>query len=100
MAQPFFAYMLECGDGSFYVGHTDNLATRVSQHQAGIGSQWTASRLPVRLVWSQEFGAREEAKETERQLKGWSRAKKVALMRGELDLLRVLSSRARGARAD
>jgi predicted GIY-YIG superfamily endonuclease len=95
MTQPFFAYILECGDGSYYVGHTDDLARRVSQHHAGVGCAWTASRLPARLVWSQEFCTREEAKETERQLKGWSRAKKIALVRGDFELLHALASRAK-----
>lgn len=98
MAQPFFSYILECADGSFYVGRTDDLERRVSQHQTGIGGDWTAARLPVKLVWSQEFTTREEAKESERRLKGWSRAKKTALIRGEFDLLRSLSSRARPLR--
>jgi predicted GIY-YIG superfamily endonuclease len=93
MDRPFFAYVLVCADGSFYVGHTDDLETRLSQHQAGRGCAWTASRLPVRLVWFQEFSTRDEAKETERRLKGWSRAKKAALIQGDFDLLRRLSSR-------
>jgi predicted GIY-YIG superfamily endonuclease len=95
MPQPFFAYILECRDRSFYVGHTDNLGKRLSEHEAGIGSDWTAARLPVRLAWSQEFSTREEAKEIERQLKGWSRAKKAALIGGDFALLRRLASRAR-----
>jgi predicted GIY-YIG superfamily endonuclease len=95
MDRPFFAYVLACGDGSFYVGHTDDLETRLSQHQAGCGCAWTASRQPVRLVWSQEFSTREEAREAERQLKGWSRAKKAALGKGELNLLPALSCRVR-----
>jgi len=95
MDRPFFAYVLACGDGSFYVGHTDDLETRLSQHQAGCGCSWTGSRQPVRLVWSQEFATRDEAKEIERQLKGWSRAKKATLAKGEFDLLHDLSCRAR-----
>jgi predicted GIY-YIG superfamily endonuclease len=95
MDRPFFAYILECADGSFYVGHTDDLDKRLSQHQGGFGCAWTASRLPVRLVWFQEFATREEARETEHRLKGWSRAKKAALVRGDFNLIRDLSRRAR-----
>jgi predicted GIY-YIG superfamily endonuclease len=98
MDRPFFAYILVCADGSFYVGHTDDLETRLSQHQSGCGSSWTALRLPVRLVWSQEFATREEARETEHQIKGWSRAKKAALAQGDFDLIHDLSRRARPLR--
>jgi len=94
MDRPFFAYVLACVDGSYYVGHTDDMEIRLSQHQAGCGCAWTASRLPVRLVWSQEFATREEARETERRLKGWSRAKKAALARGDFNLIHDLSRRA------
>jgi predicted GIY-YIG superfamily endonuclease len=98
MDRPFFTYLLACSDGSFYVGHTDDLETRLSQHRSGCGCAWTASRQPVRLVWSQEFATREEARETERQLKGWSRAKKAALAIGDFNLIRDLSRRTRPLR--
>ena len=97
---PFFSYILQCGDGSFYVGHTDDLEKRVLEHQAGIGCTWTTTRLPVRLVWSQEFSTREEARETERQLKGWSRAKKTSLIQGDFGLLHILASRHRSPREE
>jgi putative endonuclease len=79
----FWAYMLHCRGGAFYVGHTDDLVRRVAQHEAGAIKGFTADRLPVKFVWSQEFTTRFEAKEVERQLKGWSRAKKMALIRGD-----------------
>jgi predicted GIY-YIG superfamily endonuclease len=79
----FWAYMLHCRGGAFYVGHTDNLERRIAQHETGAIKGFTSSRLPVKLVWSQEFTTRFEAKETERQLKGWSRLKKMALIRGD-----------------
>jgi predicted GIY-YIG superfamily endonuclease len=77
----FWAYMLHCRGGAFYVGHTDDLERRIAQHENGTIKGFTSDRLPVKLVWSQEFSTRFEAKETERQLKGWSRAKKMALLR-------------------
>jgi predicted GIY-YIG superfamily endonuclease len=79
----FWTYMLECADGSFYAGHTDDLDLRYAQHQSGELKCYASSRLPVRLLWSQEFATREEALTAERQVKGWSRKKKQALCRGD-----------------
>jgi predicted GIY-YIG superfamily endonuclease len=79
----FWAYMLHCRGGVFYTGHTDNLEVRIAQHQAGEVPGFTANLLPIELVWSQEFPARIEALEAERRIKGWSRAKKMALIRGD-----------------
>jgi predicted GIY-YIG superfamily endonuclease len=97
--KPFFTYLLRCADGSFYVGHTDQLEQRITEHQAGLGCEWTKTRLPIELAWSQEFPTRDEAKAIEAQLKGWSRAKKEALIDGRLDLLPALASRSRAGRA-
>jgi len=77
----FWVYMLRCADRSFYVGHTDNLELRIAQHHAGAMPCYTLTRRPLELVFSQEFVTREEALAAERQLKGWSRAKKKALVR-------------------
>ena len=88
----FFAYILHCCDGSYYTGHTDKpLQTRVAEHQAGLGGEYTARRLPVRLVFSQDFPTRAEALRAERQIKGWSRKKKEALMAGDWERIRELS---------
>ena len=82
--QPFWVYVLRCNDGSYYTGHTDNLEVRVAQHVAGtIISCHTYSRRPVALVFSQDFPTREEALAAERQIKGWSRKKKEAMIRGD-----------------
>lgn len=81
--KPFWVYILKCSDNSYYTGHTDNLETRVGQHQTGACDGYTASRLPVQLVWSQECSTREEALAAEMQIKGWSRKKKEAMMRGD-----------------
>ena len=85
---PFWAYMLRCADGSYYVGHTDNLEHRIGQHQSGAIPGYTHERRPVTLVWSQDFPSREEALAAELQIKRWSRAKKEALIRGDWDGLR------------
>ncbi len=79
----FWAYMLECGDGTFYVGHTDDLDVRIAQHHSGETRGYTSTRRPLKLVWSDEFPSRYEALAAERQIKGWGRAKKIALIRGD-----------------
>jgi putative endonuclease len=79
----FWAYMLHCNAGRFYVGHTDDLERRLAQHESGAVRGFTSSYLPVRLVWSQEFPTRYAALTAERQIKGWTRAKKLALIRGD-----------------
>jgi putative endonuclease len=79
----FWVYMLHCRGGTFYIGHTDDLDRRIAQHESGAMTGFTSDRLPVKLVWSQELTTRHEAKDAERQLKGWSRAKKIALIRGD-----------------
>ena len=88
---PFYTYMLHCSDRSFYTGHTDDLQTRIAQHEAGAVPGHTQNRRPVKLVWSQEFGTRMEALEAERQIKGWSRAKKLALIREDWRLISTLA---------
>jgi len=90
---PFYVYLLRCRDGSYYVGHTDDLDLRVRQHGSGLVPGYTSSRLPVELLWSQEFPERDQAFAAERRLKGWSRAKKEAVIAGNFELLRSLSRR-------
>jgi tRNA/rRNA methyltransferase len=90
----FAAYMLRCSDGSYYVGHTDDLDQRIAQHQTGAVGGYTSTRLPVTLVWSESFSARDEALAAEQQIKGWSRAKKEALIAGDWESIRSLASRA------
>jgi len=86
---PYYAYMLKCSDGSYYTSSTSNLALRLAEHQAGIPEKsYTSSRLPVELVWSSEFATHDEAFWAEHQIKGWSRSKKEALIRGDWDGIR------------
>lgn len=87
----FYAYLLLCNDGSYYAGHTDDLDQRIAQHQSGVLGGYTAKRLPVRLVWSDRFLTRGEAFAAERQIKGWSRAKKKALIAGDWVLISNLA---------
>ncbi len=81
----FWAYILHCADGSYYTGHTDHLENRIADHQHGRLRGYTINRRPIRLVWSQDFPSRHEALQAERQIKGWSRAKKKALIEGRWD---------------
>ena len=87
----FFVYILRCVDYSYYVGHTDDLERRITQHDAGEIRGYTEGRRPLRLVFVQEFPTREEALAAERQLKGWSRAKKEALILKNWERLRLLA---------
>jgi len=79
----FWVYILRCSDNSYYTGHTDNLEQRVVDHQQGLCGGYTSSRLPVEFMFSQACTTREEALATERQIKGWGRKKKEALMRND-----------------
>ncbi|MDO7841178.1 GIY-YIG nuclease family protein [Sphingomonas immobilis] len=94
----FWAYLLRCGDGSYYAGHTDDLEPRIGAHEGGAGSDYTARRQPVALVWCQDFASRLEALAAERQIKGWSRAKKEALIAGDWERVSQLAV-SRGTRA-
>jgi putative endonuclease len=94
MMEGAWVYMLECADGSFYVGSTrDTLEARIAQHDAGVFGGYTASRRPVRLVWSEHFQRIVDAVAAERQIKGWSRAKKKALIAGDWEHLSHLARR-------
>lgn len=77
-----YVYIPRCADGSYYVGSTrTDLERRLAEHDAGMFGGYTASRRPVRLVYHQEFLRIEDAVAAERQMKGWSRAKKEALIK-------------------
>jgi len=89
-----YVYIVRCQDGSFYTGSTrGSLEDRVNQHNAGSYGGYTATRRPVRLVYSDYFDRITDAVSAERQIKGWSRAKKEALARGDFDALKALSRR-------
>ena len=75
-----YMYILECADGSYYTGSTTDLEIRLQQHQSGEGANHTRKRLPIRLVYYEEFDRIDEAFYREKQVQGWSRRKKEALM--------------------
>ena len=86
-------YILRCVDESFYVGHTRNLRRRVETHNAGRGAAFTSKRCPVELVYAESHDTKKAAIRRERQLKGWSRKKKEALIREDIGGLRRLAKR-------
>jgi len=82
----YFCYILLCSDDSYYVGVSDDPQRRLQEHNEGKGSDWTAARRPVKLVWTEEHPTLAAARQRENQLKAWSRAKKQALIGGSLRL--------------
>ena len=86
-----YMYILECSNGQYYVGSTQDLDLRLKQHQAGEGSNFTKKHLPVRLVYYEEFQRIDEAFNREQQVKGWNRKKKEALIYNQSELLPELS---------
>ena len=100
MASVGFVYMVRCSDERYYVGshRGEDVERRVWQHNEGVDRRsYTFRRRPVELVWSEYFERYDEMIASERQIKGWSRAKKEALIRGDSAALHMLS--VRGGRA-
>ncbi len=90
----FWVYILQCGDKSYYTGHTDNLENRLVQHQHRMIKEcYTSTRLPLQLVYFHVFPSREEAVNAERQIKGWSRRKKEALINKDWQALSTYAKR-------
>lgn len=84
-------YILRCSNGNYYVGSTKNIELRLSQHKAGLGANYTRKYLPVELVYYEEFQNIADAFRREKQVQGWSRKKKEALINGDFDKLPNLS---------
>jgi putative endonuclease len=93
-----FVYMLRCADNSLYIGSAtgDDLTRRIAEHQNGAHEGYTSKRRPVVLIWSEHFDRITDAIAAERKLKGWSRARKEALARGDWVSVRSLSRRRAG----
>jgi predicted GIY-YIG superfamily endonuclease len=89
----FYVYMLLCADNAIYSGHTDDLEARLIAHRRRLYCGYTAKRLPVRLIFADTFATRDEAFAVERQIKGWSRAKKLALAEWDWELVQRLALR-------
>lgn len=86
-----FTYILECSDGSYYTGSTKDLELRFEQHKNGEGANHTKKRLPVKLVYFEEFQRIDEAFYREKQIQGWSRKKKSALINNMPEKLHELA---------
>ncbi len=88
-----WTYILECNDGSYYVGSTVDLERRIAQHDAGLGATYTRvrRRRPVKLVWAAEFQRIDDAFAFEKRVQGWGREKRRALIEGRLDDLPALA---------
>ncbi len=86
-----YMYILECSDGSYYTGSTIDLNSRLAQHLSGKGANHTKKRLPVQLKYYEEFERIDEAFYREKQVQGWSRKKKEALIENRPEDLPLLS---------
>lgn len=88
-----YMYILICADGSYYTGSTKYLEKRLKQHQSGKGANFTKKRLPVKLLYYEEYKRIDHAFYREKQIQGWSRKKKEALMRQDFDGLKILAKK-------
>ena len=88
-----FMCILECSDGSYYTGSTNDLDRRLNEHRNGFGANYTAKRLPVKLIYYEEYDRIDEAFYREKQVQGWTRKKKEALINGEQELLPELAKK-------
>jgi len=86
-----YCYILRCADASYYVGSTHEIAARLAKHVDGSASRYTAARRPLELVFSEAFASMDQALARERQVKGWTRAKKEALIAADAGRLNSLS---------
>jgi len=87
----YWVYILKCSDGSYYTGSTSDIEKRISEHNNGVLKGYTSKRRPVELVFSEYFEDVYNAISAERQIKGWKRAKKEALIKGDFKLLHKLA---------
>ena len=88
-----YMYILECSDGTYYTGSTKDLMRRLEQHQSGEGANYTAKRLPVKLLYYEVYDRIDYAFNREKQVQGWSRKKKEALINGDEQLLSELAKK-------
>ena len=90
----YYVYILHCADDTYYTGISNNIELRLSQHQNGTNKDsYTFSRRPVELKWFEEYGDVNLAISTEKKIKKWSKAKKLALINGQFEKLKGLSKK-------
>ena len=98
MNKRLYVYLVKCQDDSYCTGVTNNVKKRIVEHNLGLDKKsYTYSRRPVKLAFSQEFVDPNEAIRFEKQVKGWSRAKKKALIKGDFEKLVLLSNKKKGS---
>jgi len=90
-----YMYILQCADGSFYVGSTMDMERRLAEHELGLGARYTRTRRPVSVVFAEEFARIDEAFAREKQVQNWSRAKRIALIEGRMGDLNALGRKRR-----
>jgi putative endonuclease len=78
----WFVYIIQCVDGSFYTGITNNIARRIWLHNRKIGTKSLKGKLPVKLLFKEVYTDQKEAAKREKEIKGWNRKKKLKLMKG------------------
>lgn len=86
-----YMYILKCANDLYYTGSTNNIEKRILEHQSGLGANFTRKHLPVQLVYFEEFSRIDDAFYREKQIQGWSRKKKEALICGKTNLLNELA---------
>lgn len=86
-----YIYILRCENDEFYVGSTNDINDRVVRHKSGRGAVYTKHHKPEEQIYTEEYDTYQEAFKRERQIKGWSRAKKEALIAGDIEKLKQLS---------
>lgn len=94
----YYVYIAECADGSLYTGYTDDVARRMAAHNAGKGAKYTRSRLPVRLVYAEEYAEARGARSREWHIKKLTRAQKLSLIaggEGERACIRIMNSQSK-----
>ena len=89
----WYVYVLKCSDGSYYVGHTNDLQARIRRHGSARAAKWTARRLPAKLVYRESHETKKQAIKREQQIKRWSQAKKEALIIGNIKALQALAKK-------
>ncbi len=88
-----YMYILKCSNNKYYTGSTKNLERRLLEHQSGEGANFTKRNLPVELVYFEEYERIDFAFNREKQIQGWSRKKKEALINGEYNKLPELAKK-------
>ena len=89
----FYLYILQCSDNSYYVGHTDNIEKRVAEHNSNQYQCYTSTRLPIKVVFTQQFTSRDEVIIAEQRIKNWSRQKKEALISNNWEQVSLLAKK-------